>query len=248
MQTDEGHRKEIAELLAKIATTKPDKEQMKNLVGGLRRGLKVNHKGVSVSGQGVAELLVNVAQHIPVRDFDTLSAAHGGTTGTTLAGLVIRNATRTTAGVGAATGALASANQLAPPLWVMLPAELVAETLVIAAIEIRMVGELHAVYGQPIEGDKRERGLALLAAWAGRRGVGVDELKDGKKLSQALGKGTGNQIVALVKRKLMARLFRNVSSFAPLFVGAVAGAELNRRSTRALGNELVMDLARPKTR
>lgn len=243
-QKQESKTRDIADQLGRMVSGKIDKQSVREFAGSLRHSTKLSRKtGVTISGQGIAELLLAVAPRIPVRDVEALSKAHGGTTGTTLAGQVIRSASRASAGVGAATGAVASANQLAPPLWVMLPAELVGETLLIAAIEMRMVAELHAVYGMAIEGEQRERGIAILSAWAERRGVAVEELKDSKKLSQALGKGTSNQLVALVKRKLMARLFRNVSTLAPLLVGAVAAGELNRRATRDLGNDLVKDLS-----
>jgi hypothetical protein len=41
------------------------------------------------------------------------------------------------------------------------------------------------------------------------------------------------------------RLRRNLTSLAPFLAGAVAGAELNRRETRALGAALQRDLRRP---
>jgi len=217
------------------------------LADQLRHSVKVGRKGVTVSGQGVADLLMAVAPRIPVRSAEDLSGSYGGMTGTALAGQMIRQASRQTGAVGGATGAVASANMLAPPLWIMLPVELVAETLLIAAIEMRLVAELHGVYGRPITGTPDVRGVAILKAWAEQRGVNVEDLSHEKKLSKALGRGTTNHVVHIVKRKLMSRLFRNVSTFAPLFVGAVVGAELNRRSTRDLGDRvvkaLVMDTA-----
>jgi hypothetical protein len=36
---------------------------------------------------------------------------------------------------------------------------------------------------------------------------------------------------------------RNMSALAPLMAGAVAGAELNRRATRALGEKVARDLS-----
>jgi hypothetical protein len=62
-------------------------------------------------------------------------------------------------------------------------------------------------------------------------------------LSDALGRGTRNELIRLVRRRVLARLGRNLSTLAPLFVGAAAGAEVNRRATRALGEAVVRDLA-----
>ncbi len=239
-------RREITELLGKLASGKVDKKTLKKLASTLRRSMRISRKGVTLSGQGIADLLLAVAPRIPVRDFESLQNAHDGAAGASLAAQVIRSASRASAAVGGATGALASVNELAPPFWIMLPAEIVAETLVVAAIEMRMVAEIHAVYGKPIEGTPKQRGLAMLQSWSERRGVHVEDLDDQKALSKALGKGTTSHVVQLVKRKLTARLVRNVSSLAPLFVGAVAGAELNRRSTRDLGDAVVRHLAAEK--
>ena len=41
---------------------------------------------------------------------------------------------------------------------------------------------------------------------------------------------------------MVRRLRRNLTSLAPFLAGAVAGAELNRRETRALGEALQRDL------
>ena len=61
----------------------------------------------------------------------------------------------------------------------MLPLELVGETVLVASIEMKMIGELHEIYGQPITGDDTDRGTAILESWAQRRGVKVEDL--GKK-------------------------------------------------------------------
>ena len=42
--------------------------------------------------------------------------------------------------------------------------------------------------------------------------------------------------------RLLRRMGRSTTSFAPLFAGAVAGAEVNRRSTRELGERLRAEL------
>ncbi len=241
----DGDQNQIADLLGRLAAGKVDKEQAKQLVGTLRRSLRVSRKGVTVSGQGLAELLMKTAPRIPIRDAATLSQQFGGLSDTALAGQLIRQASRNSAAIGGITGALASAGHFAPPAWVMFPAEIIGETLLIAAIEMKLVAELHEVYGMPISGSHTDRGLAILEAWAHRRGVRVEDLRAGG-VSEALGKSTRSSIVQAVRRKVMARAARNISSLAPLFVGAVAGAELNRRSTRDLGDALVRDLVAKK--
>ena len=65
----------------------------------------------------------------------------------------------------------------------------------------------------------------------------------GGGLGQVLGHGTRNEIMRLLRRRLMRRTLRNTSSLAPFLIGAVAGAEVNRRATANLGDAVVRDLA-----
>jgi hypothetical protein len=51
----------------------------------------------------------------------------------------------------------------------------------------------------------------------------------------------------MLQRRLLLRAMRNMSALAPLMAGAVAGAELNRRATRTLGEKVTRDLSsRPR--
>ena len=136
-----------------------------------------------------------------------------------------------------------SVEELAPPAWLGLPFELVAETVAVAAIELKLVAELHEAYGRRIPGSAGERTTALVRAWAERRGVNTLTVATSGGLAGALGRGTRNELVRLVRRRLMARAGRNLSSLAPFLAGAVAGAEVNRRATLRLGEAVVRDLA-----
>jgi hypothetical protein len=82
--------------------------------------------------------------------------------------------------------------------------------------------------------------VAYLTSWAGKRGL--DAKGGGPSLSAVLSTATKQQL----RQRVVKRLGRNLSSFAPFLVGALAGAELNRRETRLLGEALVRDL-RPRT-
>ena len=199
--------------------------------------------GAVAGGRWLAETAIDMTPHIPVRDLGTLRDHHDGLTGAALAGELIRNASRATAGVGAATGALAGAEELSPPAWIALPVELIVETLVVAGIEMKLVAELHEVYGRPVPGHGTERALILARAWAERRGVDPQTLTTGAGLGDLLGRGTRNEVVRVVRRRLARRTLRNTSSLAPFLIGAVAGAELNRRATASLGEAIVRDLA-----
>ena len=100
------------------------------------------------SGKWLSEIALDVAGHIPVRDIGTLREHHHGLDGALLAGALIRAAGRSTATVGAATGALAAASEVNPATWATLPVELAAETLIVVAVEMKLVGELHEAAGK----------------------------------------------------------------------------------------------------
>jgi hypothetical protein len=195
------------------------------------------------SGRWLAETVIDLAPRIPIRDAQTLVEEHGGMSGAALAGELIRKASRTSAAIGGISGAAMSTTQFVPPAWVMLPFEIVVETVAVAIIELKLVGELHEVYGRPVRGTGAERTVALVQAWAERRGVTAATLATRGGLADALGRGTRNELVRRVRRRVLARMGRNLSSLAPLLAGAVAGAEVNRRATRSLGDAVVRDLA-----
>ena len=97
------------------------------------------------TGKWLAETVVDVVPHIPVRDAALLSAQHDGLTGDRLADEVVRSASHTTAGLGAVAGALAGAHELLRPSWLAIPAELLVETLAVVAVEMKLVAELQEV-------------------------------------------------------------------------------------------------------
>jgi hypothetical protein len=208
----------------------------------LARSARAAGAGAVASGRWLAELLIDTAPRIPIRDAATLVAHHDGHAGDDLAADLIRAASRSSAAVGATAGALASAEELAPPAWLAIPLELVVETLAVAAIEMKLVAELHEAYGRPITGSAGDRATMIVRAWAERRGVSPSTLLQRRGVSDALGRGARNELVRLVRRRLMRRLGRNLSTLAPLLIGAVAGAEVNRRATRALGEAIADDL------
>lgn len=240
-QDQNGHSvDEIANLISTAAAGNIDKDLFKRLVSVIRRSVKMSRKGVTISGQGIADVLAKIAPRIPVSDLETMRQRSGGMSGDSLAAYQIKKSSRQSAAVGALVGGVASAQWVAPPTWLMLPAEILVETLVISAIEMKMVAELHVIYGHPITGTMDERGRAILAAWADQRGISVDQLDQG--LKDAAHRGARGQLVNLVRRKLIARAARNVSSVAPFLVGAGAAGAINRGATRTLGNKVVQDL------
>jgi len=212
-------------------------------VGVARASMQRAGKGAIGGGRWLAETVLEMIHHIPVRDLATLQEHHGGATGAVLAGELVRNAARATAAVGATTGALASLEDMSPPAWIVLPVELALETLAVAAIEMKLVAELHEVYGRPVPGHGSDRALRLAGAWAERRGVTAETFVTGGGLGQVMGRGARNEIMRLLRRRLMRRTARNASSLAPFLIGAVAGAEINRRATAKVGDAVARDLA-----
>ena len=63
--------------------------------------------------------------------------------------------------IGAAGGAVAAAEWAAMPVLVAVPLEVVVETLAVAAVEVKLVAELHAVYGVPVQGTGTQRAHRL---------------------------------------------------------------------------------------
>jgi len=235
--------RDLHEALGKAAGGQLDHRAFPTLVRSAVSSMSQAGKGAVAGGRWLTETAIEMVPHIPVRDLATLEEHHDGATGGVLAGELIRNAARTSAAVGATTGAIAAAEDLSPPAWVALPIELILETLAVAAIEMKLVAELHEVYGRPVPGRGADRALTLARAWAERRGVSPQTLVTGGGLSDVLGRGARNEVMRLVRRRLMRRTLRNTSSLAPFLIGAVAGAEINRRATTNLGDAVVRDLA-----
>ena len=88
-----------------------------------------------------------------------------------------------------------------------------------------------------------DRALTLARAWAERRGVSPQTLVTGGGLGEVLSRGTRNEVIRLVRRRMVRRTLRNTTSLVPFLIGAVAGAEVNRRATASLGDAVVRDLA-----
>jgi hypothetical protein len=195
------------------------------------------------TGAWLAGAVVDAVPHIPVRDASILSAQHGGLTGDPLAREVVRAASHTTAGFGAVAGALATTHELVPPTWAAIPAELLVETLAVVAVEMKLVAELQEIYGMPVTGTPTERSVAIIGAWAESRGITPQALLRPGGVAQLLGRGSRRELARMLQRRLALRALRSTSALIPLMAGAVAGAELNRRATKAIGEKVARDLS-----
>src|ERR1039457_1440252 len=142
------------------------------------------------AGTGTSRLVAQVVAMAPrlrVRDQAALQAQFPGKSGEEIADALIEGAARASAAVGGAAGGGfvvpgvpafpgrggggAAGVVSVLPVLPAFPAEVVAETLVVVGIEIKLVAELHEAYGTPAPGKLPERMSAYLAAWAHRRGV-----------------------------------------------------------------------------
>ena len=200
-----------------------------------RLGTGVTKRGAASAGSWLAAQVVAMGPRLRIRDQATLRAQFPGRSDDEIAALLIQRAALASAAVGGATGAWA-----ALPVLPAFPAEIAAETLAVVGIEIKLVAELHEVYGVPATGSATERASAYIAAWAHRRGV---FMVPGGLLLVA-----GSPLARQLRRRLAGRVRRSTFSFSPFFTGAVAGAVLNRGETRRLGRDIHEDLSRRLSR
>lgn len=243
-------KRDVAELVTRLSDdTLGRRERGRLLValtGLVGSGARAAGLRALVSGRWVADTVTQqvaeqIAPHLPVRDLLTLREHHGGLSGEALAEALVRTASRTTAAVGAGAGAVTAAELAAPPALLTAPVLLAAETIVVVAVELKLVAELHAVFGRAPTGSRAELAVAYLTSWASRRAVPRPETAGGSPRA-SLASALSGAVRQQVRQRIVHRLGRNLTSFVPFLAGAVAGAELNRRETRALGEALIRDL------
>ncbi len=180
----------------------------------------------------IADTVVDITPRIPLRSLGTLRSHLPGLSDHEIADRLVRNAARSTAGIGAVGGGVAAIKWVVPPALLTAPALLAAETVAVVAVEIKLIGELQELYGQPVPGSGTQRALSLLQAWAGRRGVSL--LVPGRGLAAALGTAARYEL----RDRLMRRFGRNLTTLGPLLTGAAVASYLNRRATLKLAEEV----------
>ncbi|MEU7731130.1 hypothetical protein AB0B78_38900 [Streptomyces sp. NPDC040724] len=203
---------------------------------GARR-LQAVKKGVRKGGESVrdavlyiTERVVENAPRVPVRDLATLRAQFPGLGPDQLADKLISGAANATSTVGAGIGAAAML-----PVPPAMPAELAAEITGVAAIELKLIAELHEVYGLRAPGSLAQRSYAYLTAWTEERGV---DLTKPTTLNAAL----GGQMKRELRQQIMKRMFRSLPNLMPFMVGAAVGAVMNRRDTLKVAEKVRGDL------
>jgi hypothetical protein len=186
-------------------------------------------------GRWLAETLTDTVPRLPIRSAPTLREQHPGLDTDQIAARLISSAVKASTAVGVAGGALAAVEFAAPPTLLAAPAQLAAETLAVAAIEVKLVAELHELYGLRAEGGTGDRALAYLAAWSNQRGI---DPTNPKSMATGLGAAAKRQ----VRKRLANRFGRNILTLGPLLTGAVIGGAMNRHETKDLGHKMLADL------
>jgi hypothetical protein len=195
-----------------------------------RRSGRATQYGARSGGRWLTGEVLAMAPRLPVRDQATLRAQFPDLEPEELADALIQGSARAATAVGAAAG---MAMVLPLPA---APVEVVVETLALVGIELKLVAELHEVYGMRAPGSAAERMTAYVAAWAHRRGVNF--------APAGLVIAVGSPLRRRLQRRLLIRAGRSAVSIGPLLTGAAAGAVLNRRETRRLGHDVRDDLRR----
>ncbi|MGW0710460.1 hypothetical protein ACWD4G_31655 [Streptomyces sp. NPDC002643] len=201
---------------------------------GIREGLRTGaRKGGERARAGLAYLtdrIIEMAPRIPVRDLATLRAQFPGLGPEQIADKLVAGAANGTSTVGAGIGAAAMLPT--PPA---LPAELAAEITGVAAIELKLIAELHEVYGVRPAGNLRQRSAAYLDSWSGERGIDVTK-------PMTIDAALGGQMKRQLRQQIMKRMVRNLPNLMPFLIGAAVGAVMNRRDTRQLAARIRKDL------
>ncbi|QES08876.1 hypothetical protein DEJ44_26775 [Streptomyces venezuelae] len=199
---------------------------------GVAQGVKRTGDGAKAGIGHLADRLIDIAPRIPVRDLATLRAQFPGLGPEAIADKLVAGAANASSTIGAGIGAAAML-----PVPPAMPAELAAEITGVAAVELKLIAELHEVYGLRPPGRLTQRSAAYLTSWAEERGI--DPTKP-TTVNAAL----GGQLKRELRQQIMKRMVRNLPNLTPFMVGAAVGAVMNRRDTKKLAGHIRKDLRR----
>jgi hypothetical protein len=236
----EARQQEVGDLLARLSRDDlTDPKERGRLLGSLAVALARSARaagGAAITGgRWLSDTFVDAAPRLPVRDAATLRIQNPGLSDDAIAQRLVSAAVKATTAVGVAGGALAAVEFTAPPTLLTAPVQLAAETLAVAAIEVKLVAELHELYGIRPSGNRGDRVLSYVAAWANRRGI--DPLNP-----LTYRHGLGTMAKRQIRHRILGRAGRNVSTLVPFLVGAAAGGAVNRHETAKLADRILADL------
>lgn len=209
------------------------RETLKTLARSAR---KAGRQAV-VSGRWLADTVVEMAPHVPIRDLEALSAHHEGRTGAELARSMVRSSGKVSAAIGGAAGGIMSVQELSVAGALAIPFELAAETALVVLVELKLVAELHTVAERPLPGNAREQMAGALRAWLSGHGITATSVAQSGK-PDLLSRGTRARLAVAMRR----RFTRNLTTVAPFLTGAAIAAWLNRKATLGIGKSLSKDL------
>ncbi|MEU5599431.1 hypothetical protein [Streptomyces sp. NPDC020298] len=178
----------------------------------------------------VTDRIIEIAPRIPVRDLATLRRQFPGLGPEQLADKLVAGAANATSTVGAGIGAAAML-----PVPPAMPTELAAEITGVAAIELKLIAELHEVYGVRPPGRLKARSTAYLSSWSEERGIDVMK-------PSTINTALGGPMKRRLRQQVMKRTVRDLPNLMPFMVGAAVGAVMNRRDTRRLAARIRTDL------
>ncbi|MFI1166445.1 hypothetical protein ACH4UM_23310 [Streptomyces sp. NPDC020801] len=193
---------------------------------GVRQGRVRARSGLAY----VTDRIIETAPRIPVRDLATLRRQFPGLGPEELADKLVAGAAMGTSTVGAGIGAAAML-----PVPPAMPTELAAEITGVAAIELKLIAELHEVYGVRPPGKLKARSTAYLNSWSGERGIDVAK-------PSTIDAALGGQMKRQLRQQIMKRTVRDLPTLMPFMVGAAVGAVMNRRDTKRLAARIRADL------
>ncbi|NWF29145.1 hypothetical protein HW130_23310 [Streptomyces sp. PKU-EA00015] len=197
-----------------------------------RVSLVKTRQGAKAALAHLADRLIETAPRVPVRDLDTLRRQFPGLGPEQLADKLVAGAANATSTVGAGIGAAAML-----PVPPAMPTELATEVLSVGAIELKLVAELHEVYGLRPPGGLKDRSAAYLNSWSSERGIDVTK-------PSTYNASMGGQLKRQLRQQITKRMVRNLPNLIPFMVGAAVGAVMNRRDTRRLADHIRADLRR----
>jgi len=204
----------------------------------LVRSARTAGRRAVLSGRWLADTVVEMAPHLPIRDVDKLSEHHGGLTGAELARSMVRSSAKVSGAIGGAAGGVMAVQELSVAGALAIPFELAAETALVVLVELKLVAELHNVAGRPLPEGARERSAAALRAWLSGRGISAGGLVVAKGRPDLLSRATRARLAVALRR----RFTRNLTTVAPFLTGAAIAAWLNRKATLSIGRALAKDL------
>ncbi|MYV57381.1 hypothetical protein [Streptomyces sp. SID3212] len=199
-------------------------------LAAVTRGVRKGGVGAKAALGHLADRIIENAPRVPVRDLATLRRQFPGLGPEELADKLIAGAANSSSTVGAGIGAAAML-----PVPPAMPAELAAEITAVAAIELKLIAELHEVYGQRPPGTTKERAVAYLTAWTEERGVDVTR-------PSTINSALSGRMKRELRQQIMKRTVRSLPNLVPFMIGAAVGAMMNRRDTQKVAGRVRKDL------